>query len=169
MSRESMSPAAPHRRILAAGFLTALTDGLFSSGLSVFAYGSTVERLFQGVASVLIGADAFAGGWRTASLGLLMHLCVALGWSAVFVMWLERSSWIGRLLGAPYGVLKVASFYGPLIWLVMSLVVIPAFVRKPPAIGFRWVVQLVGHVVFVGLPIVALGRGAGSARSSAQS
>jgi hypothetical protein len=155
-----MKPAAPIRRILTAGLLTAVTDGLFSSGLSVFAYGSSVERLFQGVASVLIGPDAFGGGWRSASLGVLMHLFVAMGWSTVFVLSADRSGWIRRLLASPYGVVKAASFYGPAIWLVMSLVVIPAFVRKPPAIGLRWVVQLVGHIVFVGLPIVAVGRGA---------
>ena len=37
----------------------------------------------------------------------------------------------------------------------MSLVVIPLLVRRPPTIGFRWWVQLVGHFPFVGLPIVA--------------
>jgi hypothetical protein len=46
--------------------------------------------------------------------------------------------------------------YGPFVWLVMSLVVIPLLLRRPPTIGFRWWVQFVGHFPFVGLPIVAM-------------
>jgi hypothetical protein len=154
-----MSVAKWLPRTLAAGALTAVSDGLFSSSLSAFAYGSTVERLFQGVASVLIGPDAFSGGWRTALLGVLMHVFVAMAWSALFVLWAHHSGWLRRLADSPFGVLKVASFYGPAIWLVMSLIVIPVFTRRPPAIGFRWAVQLLGHAVFVGLPIAAVGRG----------
>jgi hypothetical protein len=52
-------------RLLRAGVLTGLTDGLFSSVLAAFFYGSTVSRLWQGVASVLLGAAAFEGGTRT--------------------------------------------------------------------------------------------------------
>jgi hypothetical protein len=39
--------------------------------------------------------------------------------------------------------------------MVMSLVLIPPFTHRPPTIGFRWWVQLIGHFPFVGLPIVA--------------
>ena len=40
--------------------------------------------------------------------------------------------------------------------LVMSLVVIPLLSRRPPAFNFRWWVQLVGHIPFVAVPIVAM-------------
>ena len=50
---------------------------------------------------------------------------------------------------------RVASWYGPLVWLVMSLAVIPMLVQRAPAITFRWWVQLIGHIPFVGFPIVA--------------
>jgi uncharacterized membrane protein YagU involved in acid resistance len=53
-------------------------------------------------------------------------------------------------------VFAVAAVYGPVIWLVMSLVVIPMLTHRPPAINIRWWVQLVGHVPFVALPIVTL-------------
>ena len=78
-------------RLLRAGVLTALVDGLFSSLLSVLAYGSTVPRLFQGVASVLIGSRALSGGNATFALGVLMHVGVAFGWSAVFLFGVLRS------------------------------------------------------------------------------
>jgi hypothetical protein len=142
-------------RVVRAGILTAIIDGLFSSVLSVFFYGSTVERLFQGVASTLLGSEAFNGGKLTLAIGLLMHFGVALGWSAVFLLIARRVKWIRGLLDSRSGVIKVASIYGPVIWLVMSLAVIPALLHRPPTINLRWLVQLIGHFPFVGLPIVA--------------
>jgi len=147
-------------RLVRAGLLTAISDGLFSSVLVVAFYHSTVTRLWQGVASTLLGKAAFDGGTGTALIGLLMHFGVAFGWSAVFLFVVMRWSWIRRLLASPNGVVKVAALYGPFIWLVMSLFVIPLLLRRPPAINGRWLVQLIGHFPFVGLPIVAsIGRG----------
>jgi hypothetical protein len=41
----------------------------------------------------------------------------------------------------------------------MSAVVIPLLTRRPVVITGRWWIQLLGHVVFVGLPIAwAIGR-----------
>ncbi len=142
-------------RLARAGMLTAVTDGMFSSCLSVFAYQSTVGRLFQGVAAVPLGSEAFNGGFATVALGVAMHVGVAFGWSAVFQLLLLRSPWVRSLLSSPYGVVKVASLYGPFIWLVMSLAVIPLFLHEAPTLGFRWWVQLIGHIPFVGVPIAA--------------
>jgi hypothetical protein len=147
-------------RLAGAGLLTGVIDGLFSSALSAFMYGSTVRRLWQGVASVLLGAAAFDGGTRTAAIGLLMHFGIAFGWSAVFLVLALSSSWIRGVLGAPYGIIAVALVYGPLIWIVMSLAVIPMLTHRPPVINLRWWVQLAGHIPFVAMPIVAMiGRG----------
>jgi hypothetical protein len=165
-----MSPAAIQNslfdrdglsRVARAGVLTGVADGLFSSILSVAFYHSTVQRLFQGVASTLLGAEAFNGGALTFAIGVLMHFGVAFGWSVVFLLILKRARWIRRLLNSPYGVVKVASLYGPFIWMVMSLAVIPILLQRPPAINIRWLTQLIGHIPFVGIPIVAsIGRGA---------
>jgi hypothetical protein len=154
-------------RLVLAGLLTGLSDGLFSSVLSVAFYDSTVTRLFQGVASTLLGKAALDGGTPTALLGVLMHFGVAFGWSALFLFLIMRVSWIRRVLTSRYGVVKVASLYGPFIWIAMSLVVIPLLVHRPPAMGTRWWIQLVGHFPFVGIPIVAsLGRGSPSRRGA---
>lgn len=146
-------------RLVRAGLVTGVTDGLFSSVLAAFVYGSTVTRLWQGVASVLLGAGALDGGLRTAAIGVLMHFGVAFGWSAVFLLLVRSASWIRDVLDAPYGPIAVAAVYGPLIWITMSLAIIPMFTQRPPAINIRWWVQLVGHVPFVAFPIVAtIGR-----------
>ena len=147
-------------RLVRAGLLTGIVDGLFSSVLSAFFYGSTVSRLWQGVASVLLGSDALNGGRRTALIGLLMHFGVAFAWSAVFLFLLLRWEWIRGLLASRHGVLKGAALYGPFIWMVMSLVVIPALTQRPPRITLRWWIQWFGHIPFVGIPIVASSAGA---------
>ena len=145
----------PLSRLVRAGLLTGITDGLFSSILAVFFYGSTVARLWQGVASTLLGKEAIDGGTGPALIGVLMHFGVAFGWSAVFLFLVLRSAWIRRVLASRFGVVKVAAVYGPFIWLVMSLVVIPLLLHRPPTFNLRWWVQLIGHFPFVGLPIVA--------------
>lgn len=138
-----------------AALLTGVVDGLFSSVLSVAFYGSTVARLFQGVASTLLGPAALTGGTRAAAIGIAMHFGVALGWSVVFLFVATRSAAVRRALATPFGVLKVAAVFGPLVWLVMSLAVMPVLLHRPPTIGVRWWIQLVGHFPFVGVPIVA--------------
>jgi hypothetical protein len=142
-------------RLVRAGLVTALIDGLFSSLLSEVAYGSTVTRLFQGVASVLIGPQAMSGGNTTFALGVLMHVGVAFFWSAVFLYLVLRMPWVKRVLESGYGVVRIAALYGPLVWMAMSLVVIPLMVQRPPSITLRWWIQFLGHFPFVGLPIVA--------------
>ena len=53
-------------RLVRTWLVIATIDGLFASALSVFAYKSTVTRLWQGVASTVLGPSAFTGGWRRA-------------------------------------------------------------------------------------------------------
>jgi len=156
-------------RLIRAGLVTAIADGLFSSILATAFYHSTVTRLFQGVASTLLGREALEGGTTTALLGVLMHFGVAFGWSAVFLYLVLHLRWIRELLSSRYGIVKVASFYGPFIWMVMSLAVIPLLLHRTPAINVRWWVQLIGHFPFVGIPIVSsIGRDAASLSPSSR-
>jgi hypothetical protein len=121
-------------RLARAWLLTGVIDALFSSILVTVFYHSTVARLWQGVASVLLGKSAPDGGTTTVLIGLLMHFGVAFGWSAVFLFLFTRSALIRDLLASRYGVVKVASVYGPFIWLVMSLAVIPfSFTARRPS------------------------------------
>ncbi len=142
-------------RLVRAGLLTGVTDGLFATVQSLLTPGSTVMKLWQGVASTVLGKSAYDGGVPTALFGVLMHFCVAFGWSAVFLFVVMRSSWVRRTVSSPSGVVGIAALYGPFVWLFMSLVVIPVLLHRPPTITSRWWIQLVGHIPFVGLPIVA--------------
>lgn len=144
-------------RLLRAWILTAILDGLFSSALNVFAYGSTVKRLWQGVASTVFGAAALERD-SMAWVGLAMHVGVAFTWSAIFLLVYKQSNAVRRLVDGPRGLWTGAVIYGPLVWAIMSTLVIPQLTGRPPAITYRWWVQFFGHAVFVGLPIVAMIR-----------
>ena len=146
-------------RWIRAGFATAIVDGLFACFLSGVVYRTGVTRLWQGVASVLLGPSAMSGGARTALIGVLMHFGVAFTWSAVFLFLAMRWSRVRELLASPCGPLKLAALYGPFIWMMMSLVIIPAFTGRPPAIPPRWWVNFFGHIPFVALPMLWAIRG----------
>ncbi|HEX8173305.1 MAG TPA: hypothetical protein VF824_22415 [Thermoanaerobaculia bacterium] len=133
------------KRFLAAGVATAILDGLFAVVLSVCFYGSTFNRLWEGVASVVFGKSA------TAALGLLMHVVVAFFWSAFFLL---AAPLLRGLLHRRGGTWIVAALYGPFVWMAMSLIVIPILAQRAPHLTMRWLVQLVGHAFSVGLPIV---------------
>jgi hypothetical protein len=131
-------------RLLVTGLVTGVCDGLFATVQSIITSGSP-QRVWQGVASVFLGPPAMTGGLRTTLIGLLMHFVVAYFWSAVFIFGVLR-------FWRPHWTFAIV--YGPFIWLVMSFGVIPLLVHHPPAITPRWWVQFVGHIFFVGLPIV---------------
>jgi hypothetical protein len=140
--------------LVRAGALTAIVDFAWAWVLSWF-YGSTVVRVFQGVASTLLGPTAMNGGTRTFLIGTLMHVGVAFAWSSVFFFIVMRLPFVRRVLLSRYGAIKVAAVYGPLIWVAMSCAVVPFLTHRPPNITYRWWIQLAGHFPFVGIPIVA--------------
>jgi len=150
-------------RLVRAWLLTAVIDGSFSGILAQFFYGSTAKRLFQGVAAVLLGPDAVNGCTRTVLIGIAKHFGVALAWSTVFLFIFTASARVREIVGSRGGALKVAAIYGPFIWCVMSLALIPLLTHRPPAITYRWWIQFFGHIPFVALPIVSM-IGSGQAR-----
>ena len=157
-ARASLRRGPVGSAVLATWLVTAAWDFLCASALSVFAYHSTFSRLWQGVASTALGPAALEmGAWGVAA-GLALHLLVALTWSALFVFAVAGSRVLQRALARPLGALAVAAVYGPIIWLVMSLAVIPLATGRPPAFGFRWWVQVFAHVPFVTLPLVFTAR-----------
>lgn len=143
------------KRLLQAGLVTATTDFIFSSVLVKFFYHSSVTRLWQGVASVPLGPNMLTGGLTTAAIGVGIHIGVAFMWTTVFYLLLMMAPAIGRVARARFGLITLATVYGPLIWLAMSFLIIPSMTHRPPTINFRWWVQFFGHIPAVALPIIA--------------
>lgn len=146
------------RAVVPVWLVTAAWDFLCATALTVFAYHGTAAHLWQGVASTILGPTAIDGGGKPIAIGILLHLAVSFTWSALFVAVARMSPAIRRLIATPSGALGVAAVYGPIIWLVMSLVLIPIAMGKPPRFGFRWWVQIFAHIPFVTIPLVFTAR-----------
>jgi hypothetical protein len=154
--------ATPAPLLIAASTIAvAVLDGLFAIVLYVVRGNTTIERLFQGIASALIGPAAFKGGATTFALGIALHVAVALAWSVIFLLALRGTKFVPRMLSWRFGALDVALWYGPLVYVVMSLALIPLFTHRVPPITVNWITVLLGHIPFVGLPIALIvGRAA---------
>jgi hypothetical protein len=146
------------RAILPVWFITAVWDAACATALSVFAYGSTAAGLWRGVGATALGSNAPTGGAAAVAAGLGVHAAVALTWSALFVIAVRAWPALCRALRTSGGALAIAAAYGPVIWLVMSMLVIPAATGRPPRFGLRWWVQVGAHIPFVTIPLVFTAR-----------
>jgi hypothetical protein len=146
------------RAVLPVWLVTAAWDAVCATALGVFAYGSPAAAVWQGVAATALGSSAPSGGSARLAAGLAVHLGVAFTWAAIFVAAALAWPALRRAIRSAGGALAVAAAYGPVIWLAMSLVVIPLATGRPPRFGLRWWVQVGAHVPFVSLPLVFTAR-----------
>ena len=109
--------------------------------------GVTPDRVWQYVASSVVGQESFNGGAATIALGLLFHFCVAFGVATGFYI-LARL--VPAIIRYPF---IVGPLYGVAVYFIMSYGVVPLTLVKQGA--FTWyglVSGLVIHMLFVGLP-----------------
>jgi hypothetical protein len=133
---------------LTVGTLDAL-DAMIFFGLR----GAKIGRIFQAIASGLIGASAFNGGTATILLGVLLHYTVALSIAATFFLLASR---FGALTRRPF-------LWGPLFGIaaywVMNLVVVPLSAAKRANPTLPVIINgLLIHIVGVGTPTALLAR-----------
>ena len=153
----SPSPHPPIRRIFAAGLLVAFFDitYVWIYYVAVLKLIST-ERLFQSIATGLLGRAAFEGGLPTALLGGALHLTIGCTWAAAY--WTLGRLWRGLavLTSDRTGRIVVGFAYGAVIWLTMDLVVLPlSHARPTPFWSWEFVRDLVEHILILG-PSVTL-------------
>ena len=158
MTRLDPPRASFARELLPVWLVTAAWDAVCATALGVLAYGSTAAAVWQGVASTVLGSPALTGGAPAVATGLGLHMMVALTWSTLFVAAARAWPALRRAIRTAAGALAVAAVYGPAIWLVMSLLVIPIATGRPPRVGPRWWVQVAAHIPFVSIPLVFTAR-----------
>jgi hypothetical protein len=128
---------------LVVGVLDA-TDGVVFLGLQ----GQNPIQVLQYIASSLLGASAFSGGLVSAGLGLVVHFAVSLAVATIYILASRRvavlrTQWV--LLGL---------LYGAAVWAVMNLVLLPLTAVAPGPIPAAALANgVIGHALFVGLPI----------------
>ncbi|MBA3881307.1 MAG: hypothetical protein H0X73_01045 [Chthoniobacterales bacterium] len=152
-SRHTTTPSG-NRAVVAVA-----TAGLIAGSLDIASAfvlagmkGRTPTWLLQYVASGLVGAQAFSGGFATAALGALLHFLIAMGAAAVFYV----SSRKLRILTERPVVGGLA--YGVAVHAFMNLIVLPlsAATVRPTVSGV--VTQLIIHMLLIGLPISLIMR-----------
>jgi hypothetical protein len=138
--------------ILSGGGLCALLDGICVT-LLYGAKGAKPIRVWQGVATSVLGPQAFRAGWSAGILGIGLHCLVALSAASAFVL-VSRHAGILLRQSVLSGI-----FFGMLVFVVMNLVVVrlSAMPKQPLNISVL-TVQFAMHIFLVGLPISLLAK-----------
>jgi hypothetical protein len=106
---------------------------------------------FQYIASGLLGPAAFAGGYTTALLGLLIHFVIAFVVAGVFIL---AASWIALVRRT---VFLSALVYGAAVNMFMSTLVLPFSAAPKMQVTTVLIVHgLIADAVFVGLPLALI-------------
>jgi uncharacterized membrane protein YagU involved in acid resistance len=129
---------------LVAGALDA-TDGVVAFGLQ----GLNPIQVLQYIASGVLGKAAFSGGLAAAGLGTLLHFFIAFTVAAVYIL---ASQKIVALKAH-------AIMFGVLVYLVMTFIVLPKSAVAPSPFSLAMFLNgIIGHALFVGLPISFFSR-----------
>ena len=137
---------SPVRAIVFGALTVGCLDGL--DAIIFFGFrGASPLRIFQSIASGLLGKASFQGGITTALLGVAIHFGIAL---AVVAFYAWASQHLPALARQP---LVWGSLYGIGVYLVMNLVVLPLSAAASPAPSLPVLVNgLAIHIVGVGVP-----------------
>lgn len=117
--------------------------------------GTSPISILQSVASGLLGADAFKGGFPAAALGAFCHYLIAFTAAAIYY---AASRKLGVLVRAAF---VCGIVYGALIYAFMNYVVVPLsaapFKANTPAL-LTFVTGLLIHMFGIGLSIALVVR-----------
>ncbi len=143
----------PFDTILYGGLVVGILDGLFALIFYGLILGAKPMRIFQAVASGLLGKASYEGGTQTFLLGILLHFVVASCIAAVYyVASLKLPVLIHRAV-------VCGLIYGMLAYLGMNYVVIPlSAIGSRPSSLRTFLPAFIGHALLVGLPIALLAR-----------
>jgi uncharacterized membrane protein YagU involved in acid resistance len=133
---------------LIAGTLDAI-DGVVAFGFK----GMNPIQVLQYIASGLLGTNSFRGGFATAGIGALLHYFIAFVVALVYYTFARRLSAL-RNQAVTWGLT-----YGSAVYILMDYLVLPlSAVPKSPFSLALFLNGIIGHALFVGLPIALFAR-----------
>jgi hypothetical protein len=152
-----------HKAILYGGLAVGVLDGMAAVILTLI-NGRNPGRMFQGIASGLIGRASLEGGWATVLLGVSLHVLIAFIWATIYY---------GASLRLPTLIRRPAIWgpiYGVVVYFAMQIIVLPLsairmYPEGGPPEGVRlspflfagnlqgMLRQIIVHIICVGLPI----------------
>jgi uncharacterized membrane protein YagU involved in acid resistance len=109
--------------------------------------------VLQSVASGLLGASSYTGGFKTAALGGVLHFFIAFVATAIYYAASRRLNFLVRRA------VTSGALYGVAVYLFMYFLVLPVtFSRKPSYPMVAVITGLIIHMLCVGLPIALVVR-----------
>jgi uncharacterized membrane protein YagU involved in acid resistance len=155
--RVSTRPLGAFPAIFAAGLLGGVLD-ITAAFITWAPQGVPPVRILQGIASGLLGPQAFREGTASTLLGGAIHFLIAFSAAAVFYVASRKFDFMTRqpiLAGVLYGVC---------VYVVMYWIVMPLAKMHPAHSLTRSIIAIVTHMVCVGLPISLMVRRYSAAR-----
>lgn len=139
------------KAILAAGLIGGALDLLFAVSFAGY-NGAAPSRVFQTIASGLMGDAAFASGSSVAVLGVGCHFAISILWAVVFAI---AARLLPVLARRPF----VAGLaFGLIVFLCMRLLVLPLSAYPHP-VTFKplsTALDVLSHMLLFGVPIALI-------------
>ena len=135
------------KAVLWGGLIAGLLDA--TDGVIAYAFkGMGPIQVLQYVASGAVGKGAFEGGLATAAVGMGFHFFIAFVLAFTYAFVAER---VPAILQRP---IPFGLAFGAAVNLVMTFAVLPLTAVGPTTFELPYFLNgLVGHALFVGLPI----------------
>jgi hypothetical protein len=140
-----LTRSRPLRAIAVGGFVVGVLDLAYA----IAAYSPTKPILIpQTIASGVLGAKSYDGGFETAALGVVLHFIIAFGAASVYYLASRKLSFL-----VSRAVLSGMA-YGAAVYFFMHLVVLPLSAVGPGHMPLIYkICEFVEHWFCVGLPI----------------
>jgi hypothetical protein len=148
----SFQPPRAFNAILYGGLAVGVLDGLAAVILTSLRGGSPT-RMFQTIASGLIGRASLEGGWATILLGVSLHFLIAFIWATIYY---SASLKLPTLIRQA---IICGPIYGVVVYFAMQIIVLPLSAIGKPPFSFAAPLQgIIVHILCVGLPIAIAAR-----------
>jgi hypothetical protein len=140
------------KAILYGGLAVGVLDGL-AAVITTLVYGRSPGRMFQFIASGLIGRASLEGGWATVLLGVSLHFLIAFIWATIYYGATRILPALNRRA------VICGTIYGVAVYFAMQIIVLPiSAIGKPPFSFANPLQGIIIHIFCVGLPIALLAR-----------
>ena len=143
----------PSAYVLLGGLVAGSFDITYACTFWYLKRGVLPSRVFQSVASGLLGDASFTGGWRTAALGLALHYFIATSMAVTYYLFARRWSdlWERPFVYGP--------LYGLLLYGIMNYIVVPLSAANPGSRNLLWVLLSIAvHALLIGTPCALFAR-----------
>lgn len=111
--------------ILKAGLLAGTLDILSAFTYYFIKTGKNPLNVLSFVSKTALGETSFASITVQQFTGLLVHYCIAFGWTILFFLLYPRIKWL------QLNKFVTAVLYGAFVWTMMNMLILPLWNNKP--------------------------------------